>query len=429
MIKRTDFLPKLTQMSDEQRTVFVTKVIDFQSNILPALSQQTAWDDELTKSFDTGLRLISVMPSAQSFCLVAYQYRDIRKRIDGFCTLFTQLVNHLVSSGDLESSSENSNLPSTPSHSSIPAFKATRGNASIIGRTFTPGNRTGKVGRPTKPTNIPKVPAAGVNLNNTILVNADGSDPLQPTIAERPKHLDQYIHLLPEALQAEAINISDLYTEMNECSHALNTLCDDPKSTQKDRAFHAVKLCNIEDKIINLWARIDAAYAEATGKTITPEYKHYLDSETLRINGAVREKALAEMTKFEIDSMPEGSAKEAAKAARINRDKKFLRKNDRKGDEQHRQNLQDAATELHAWGILITDTQADVCRKYGYEVPTDWIELPLEERKKQQQQARNEKRKAERAQAREERKAHKAAEAAEAAAPYRTQGESLFQED
>lgn len=421
-MNKSQFLPRLSSMTAEQRVVFTHQVLDFQSSSLPYLeSAARPWNKETQSVFNTGLRLISALPQAQSFCLVAHQYKDVRRRLDGFYTLFRVLLDNLVAKGNIAETTEHKGNTSSSTFVSTPPAHL------VIGSKFSIPSSTGKAGRPEKPKNIPKVPAAGVALDNTILVNPDGSDPLQPTIAERPRHLDQYIRMLPENLQKEALGIRNLYMQMSDCSAKLQELCDNPKSTQKDRAYHACCLCNIEDKIKNLWARIDVAYAEATGKAVSDEYKKFLTVEQQQINGTLKEKTFAEMTKFDIDNINDPDIQAKAKEARINRDKKFLRKDDRKGDEQHRINLQDAAEELHAWGILITDTQADVCRKYGYDVPSDWIEPSPEERKKLRDQARNEQRRSERAKVRELRRAKKEAEQAAAAAQYQN-GESIFKE-
>lgn len=428
MIRSTDFLPKLASLSVEQRQVLTRQVLEYQANTLPALeAAPSLWDDQTTEMFDTGLKLISTLPSAHNFCLVAYQYRNIRKRLDGFYTIFLQLLNALAHTGDISHTDDDGNSAPITLVSHNSSVRQAPPAHLVIGAKFSIGSKTGKAGRPENPRNIPKIPAAGVKLENTILLNADGSDPLQPNIVQRDvKHLSDYIHLLPEDLQTEARNIKALYNAFRDYAQKYETLFFDEKATQKDLAWHAAKLDQCEQRIVNLWARIDTAYAESQGNTVSADYKHYLQEENLRINGIAKEKAPAEMTKFEIESMPDSPEKNLAKDARINRDKKFLRKDDRKGDDQHRQNLVDAATELHEWGIQITDTQAAVCRKYGYDVPPEWIELPLEERKKQQAQARNARRKAERAKAREQRQAAKAAAQAESAAPYQGDGLSLY---
>lgn len=416
-------------MSEEQRVVFTRRVLEFQQECIPRLEEASEpWDKDVRNIFDEGLSLVSAMPQAKNFCLVAYQFRPARKRLDNFYTVFYQLISELVRLGHIASDSQAQPAQPHGIFNGPSALRATPPSHLVIGAKFSLSEKTGKAGRPEKPRNIPKVPAAGVKLENTILMNADGSDPLQPTIGERPKHLDQYIHLLPEDLQAEAMGIRDMYIQLADLSNTLQHLCDDPKSTQKDRAYYAVSLCQMEDKISNLWARIDVAYAEATGKSVSDGYKQFLNEETVRINGVLKEKTFAEMTKFEIDSMDDGPTKDKAREARISRDKKFLRKDDRKGDEQHRQNLQDAAQELHDWGVLLTDTQAKVCKQYGCDIPADWVEPSVEERKKLRDKARNEKRKQERAEAKAEREAAKKAAEKAASALYQG-GLSVFAED
>ena len=420
MITQKDFIKKFSMLSTEERQVLAKQTIEFKDKVIPVLKEMpTPWSKETIKAFDSGLMLISTLFNARMFCLSAYSYKDTSKRLNGLDVQLDILLNTLVSSGDVEKTSQEDNS----------GYLTTPPSSLMIGKSFKLKPPTGKAGRPSKPQNIPSVAVAGIR--DSVLHPEGNRAPLRPTIADRPQHFADYCHLLPPDLQKEGKLISDMYTEMANIANKLDYLCADPeKTTQKDRAYYAVKLCNIEDKIRNLWNRIDVAYAEATGKNVSTDYKKYLEDEMKRINGEVKEKALAEMTKFEIDAMPEGETKELAKNARILRDKKFLRRDDRTTNDQHLQNLMDAAKELHDWGVTITKTQANNCARYGYIIPTEWIELPTEERKKLRQQVRNEERKKERAKAREEREALHTAAMTEVAAPYKGDDSmSLFSKD
>lgn len=434
MIKKEEFLTPLMSMQPEEMSSYLHSLDSWLSDKLPQIQAKSEWTDADCAIFDEGLVFVSAFLRARDFCLAAYKFSTIDKRIKNFLYYIDQIKTFLQG---------HNILSSTPAHGSVSASERTSvtGSApapgsfasgssalalkgSILGASFIPPIRTGKTGRPTKPRNIPEIASAGAQ--DILLRPINSDDPLRQPLDTRPRHLHEYIHLLPEDLQQEAMTIRSLYDALSDEAYKVESLVNDPRSTQKDRAFHAAKLCNIDDKIRNLWARIDAAYAEATGDTVSQDYKLFLETENHRINSETKEKDPCEYTKFDIDHMPEGEERDRIKAARIERNKKFLRKTDRQSSDQHRQNLIDAATELHAWGIAITDSQVECCRSYGYEVPQDWIELPLAERKRLQADARNAKRREERARIRAEKKAAKQAKINELKETYTKGDLSIF---
>lgn len=422
MIKRSEFLPKFNMLTAEQRASLAKSMLEFQVEVLPQIENAPEpWTPDTCSMFDQGLLLISTLFKARDFCIAAYAYRTANKRMTGFRTLFAQLQETLIKSGDIEESAADSIT------------------SNIQKKRFN-----------TDPRNILKhaqLAAKVAEAERFPLGNLQRSAEGEPTIAvpvgvssvsadDRPKHLDQYLPVLSPEMQKEASRIPDLYLQFADESYKLEQLCDNPKSSKQDRAYHANHLCEIEDRIKNLWRRIDLDYAKQTGKEISTEYQEFLDAETRQMYNDVKERALGEYSKLEIEMMTaDNPVKEQARRARIERDKKFLRRDDRQQSDDHKANLLLAAKELHEWGYLITPSQVENCKSYGVDIPQEWTELSDEERKVKDaereakriasEQKRNEKRKAQRKAAREAREAQEAADLAEAVAPYEQMSEGI----
>lgn len=363
------FYTKLSVLTDSEKTELARKALDYKKRSLPVLQNTFAWNSNMENLFKEGLYLVSSMSSARAFCLSVHKYRSIKKKVDGLEKILDALIRLL-----------------------------------------------------------PRVePTQAVVSTRTAV--ARKSEAVDATAQEMmPRHFCDYKHLLPADIREEGEHIADLYTQMTDAANILDQLCNNPSSLKKDRGFYATRLCNIENMIMNVWARIDVAYTEAVGKSVSQDYKDWLEEERKSLFEK-KEKPLAEMTKVEIENINDLQSREEAKAARIARNKKFLRKSDRKDEEHHRQNLIEAAQELHEWGILLSDKQVVICQQYGFDVPVDWRRKSPEERKTDRQRIRNEERREKRASEQSINKQIKTKTKEELKAPYKQTGFSLFTEE
>ena len=423
MIRREQFLPKYPTLTSEQRASLAQAALEYQNGTLPQVeAAPEPWTADTVAKFDEGLVLISTLFRARDFCVAAYGYKQVVKRLNGFRVLFVQLQQTLIKDGYLKE--EKPSVPAPVAKRSFPTDpRRVLKQASLVAKVAEAQRYPlGDLQRVAEGVPVTPVPA-GVS----VLSEQD-----------RPHHLDEYIQFLSPEMKKEASRMSDMYMEFAEQSRKLEQMCENPNSSKQDRAYHANLLCELEDKIKNLWRRIDVDFAKQTGKEVSTEYQDFLDEETRTIYNDNKERALGEYSKLEIDLMSDDNpTKEPARRARIERDKKFLRRDDRQQSDEQKENLLLAASELHDWGFLITPSQIENCKFYGVEIPKEWTELSPEEQKKADaereakrqasEQKRNEKRKAERKAAREAREAQEQEELKEAMAPYEkmAEGENL----
>ena len=80
---------------------------------------------------------------------------------------------------------------------------------------------------------------------------------LQPV---RPKHIDQYVHLLPQKTQERAAQVKDLLRELDETREKMRLLMEDKTASAADREAWAKKATSIDNKIRKIYDELDAEW-------------------------------------------------------------------------------------------------------------------------------------------------------------------------
>ncbi len=89
---------------------------------------------------------------------------------------------------------------------------------------------------------------------------------LQPIVTEsvavvsRPKHIDQYIHLLPEETQKRAANYGQLIKDLGTARGNMRLLLDDAKATATERERWAKTAVALDQKVGELRKELDAEW-------------------------------------------------------------------------------------------------------------------------------------------------------------------------
>jgi hypothetical protein len=170
----------------------------------------------------------------------------------------------------------------------------------------------------------------------------------------RPQNLNDYIHLLPSSLQYEAREVKKkYYAPLREARARMESLAENPDATEQQRSEAAARLAAADDALADFWERVDLAYKKVMGVEL-PE-----DSS--------KEKKLSEFTKADIEAIEDESMREKMKVARIDNDKKYLRRSDLPEDEDTKEQLLLRATELKEWGVKITARQLANMQRFGVE--------------------------------------------------------------
>lgn len=184
----------------------------------------------------------------------------------------------------------------------------------------------------------------------------------------RPEHLSQYVHQLSPSLQKDAKNLESLYLQLASHKERALLLSENPNATKADIEAEVKKTLAAEAKILNFWEQVDLEWEKITGKEIDEEEMERLKAESERLNRQVV-KSAGEYTKTEIDAMDDEEMQENCKKARIEANKKYLRRSDVQMTDERREQTVLRAKELLAWGIELSARAKETIEQNGIEVP------------------------------------------------------------
>lgn len=102
--------------------------------------------------------------------------------------------------------------------------------------------RTVADGQPQNPG--PSRNVASVNINTS-----GGIQPSSGMVPARPKHIDQYVHLLPKATQERAAGYGELMRQLGEARDNMQLLMDDDHASAKSREQWAKQATKLDKKI------------------------------------------------------------------------------------------------------------------------------------------------------------------------------------
>ena len=87
-----------------------------------------------------------------------------------------------------------------------------------------------------------------------------GSGTSVSLVPARPKHIDDYVHLLPEKTQEHASHYGELMDELRESRRKLDLLMEDKTATDKDREAWAKKVKKLDDTIGAIKRELDEGW-------------------------------------------------------------------------------------------------------------------------------------------------------------------------
>lgn len=93
-----------------------------------------------------------------------------------------------------------------------------------------------------------------------------GTIPVQLGIPVRPRHIDQYAHLLPKKTQERAAQYGPLMREMDEARENLRLLMRDPEANAVSRESWAKKVTKIDDTLRSIRHELDVEWERLVEK-------------------------------------------------------------------------------------------------------------------------------------------------------------------
>lgn len=196
----------------------------------------------------------------------------------------------------------------------------------------------------------------------------------------------------PSGINAEYAQVQELYYFPLEDAREALYKAFHTDAAESTLSYLAKRVANLTFALQNFWDRYHLAVDEQNGKPIIEEVRTNLENVRKKYSSLIKKastsyRELSSYTKAEIDEMAststipsyivaKGMTIADIKAERIKRDVKYLRRNDRKAGSDYRESLEQAATELHEWGIKISEAMERSCAMYGYIIPPEWVTRP-----------------------------------------------------
>lgn len=313
-------LKSYKRMDEKEKLEYLANVEKWTEETYPRLAAlDDSWKEADMKDYFSGLELVSALQKAQGF-LASHMRYDAKKRLE---VLNRLLIEVRTKAGMKRISHQVKHTALVPGPVKV--------------------NEEG-VEVPRKPFEMPEV-----------------SD-------RRPEHISQYIHLLPENLRNEAKDIAGLYDQLAHWRSRAEYLALDPRADRHMVSRAAKNTVKYESMILNFWQRVDLEYAKAKKGKEDAELMAQLAREAEQL-AKPEVKSAGEYTKAEIDAMEDEEMAENCKKARIEANKKYLRRDDTQMNDERKAQMQLRAKELMEWGLQLSMKAIALFEKYGVDIP------------------------------------------------------------
>ena len=313
-------LKSYKRMDEKEKLEYLANVEKWTEETYPRLAAlDDSWKEADMKDYFSGLELVSALQKAQGF-LASHMRYDAKKRLE---VLNRLLIEVRTKAGMKRISHQVKHTALVPGPAKV--------------------NEEG-VEVPRKPFEMPEV-----------------SD-------RRPEHISQYIHLLPENLRNESKGIAGLYDQLAHWRSRAEYLALDPRADRHMVSRAAKNTVKYESMILNFWQRVDLEYAKAVKGKEEAELMAELAREA-ELLAKPEVKSAGEYTKVEIDAMEDEEMAENCKKARIEANKKYLRRDDTQMNDERKAQMQLRASELLEWGLQLSMKAIALFEKYGVDIP------------------------------------------------------------
>lgn len=319
MIKKEQFLKDYRKMNEKELKNYIQRVEKWNEETFPQLmAAADSWMNVPVKEYNEGLILASAIKRAQPFILASDNYSDVK--------VVLRKLNKALA--EVEEKSGRSKLRTIPSGDKRRWFAATQ------------------------VTSDPDENGA-VNIRTYVEPDVDG---------RRPQHVSEYIHLLPVDLQEQAKGLKAMHMELADYVEQAKLLSNDPRASKEQVAEMAKKAVTMEQKLRSLYTRLDVAYKVATGQEVDEDE---LEDTGVQNTPKMVMKRGGEYTKVEIDAMTDPEMQEMCKRARIDVNKKYVRRPAPKMTQEYRDQLTLRIRELMAWEENIPKKAYQQCQEAG----------------------------------------------------------------
>lgn len=230
-ISASEYLKRLDNMSGEERQAYIERVGEWlHSNatqcvvcrmndpgaqLQNVMQASTGWNDRECQAFEEGTVLLTAVMHSEDTWLPDMLYTKAAKRV---IRRMTEILKNTSLDGAVDAMAAKKDT--TPKTKPAERFTVKTGD-------------TVTVAPDAKPTTVTE---------------------LKPV---RPKHIDQYVHLLPKKTQERAAQVKDLLHEIDASREKMRLLMDDETASAADREAWAKKATAIDNKVRKIYDELD----------------------------------------------------------------------------------------------------------------------------------------------------------------------------
>lgn len=219
------------------------RAADFDARLQNVLMVSISWNDAECQAFEEGAHLLSALVNSADTWLPDLLYIKAAKRA------INNMIRALSSISFIDTKGAGAPVNQKPKEE--PSGKA-RKEAEAGGGGYIPTGKPAGTVADTK---------AG-----TVAVTSAGKKPVEkPTVTvtavpPRPKHIDQYVHLLPAKTQERAAQVKDLLRELDNAREKARLLMDSVQASPDDRAAWAKKATACDNAVRSIYKELDAEW-------------------------------------------------------------------------------------------------------------------------------------------------------------------------
>jgi hypothetical protein len=267
-ISTNDYLKRLDNMNGEERQAYLERVGKWLcSNAAQRLVRHMGdpgaqlqnvmvcsmgWNDKECEAFDEGVQLLTAVVHSEDTWLPDMLYVKAAKRV---IRRMVEILKRVCQEAAMDIAvREGRSMSAKPDGKGGLLFKlqaetGPRGTKPVNARGEVPGRTANRK---------PKEESAEGATKATQAVG-EGSQTKTTTELKpvRPKHIDQYVHLLPQKTQERAAQVKDLLRDMDVSREKMRLLMDDETASAADREAWAKKVTSIDNKIRKIYDELD----------------------------------------------------------------------------------------------------------------------------------------------------------------------------
>ena len=268
-IQGNEYLKRYDNMTAQEREEYESRVGDwlsvdgqsltkkgelFEARLQNVLQVSVGWNDQECQAFEKGARLLSALVPTADTWLPDMMYVKSAKR--AIKQMFTLLWS--VDAGVRMQAGAAKEAPMQPAQ----PFQAGAGDGAVGS-----GNHEGE-GQTALGEHSETLATAGTQEDvrskkeeGMLQTSSIEHQPSSITPA-RPKHIDQYVHLLPQKTQEHAALVQGLYREMEEARQKLQLLMNETTASSADREVWAKRATKCDNTLRKIFDELDAEWAK-----------------------------------------------------------------------------------------------------------------------------------------------------------------------